>query len=273
VLALAGQLVPTTVGVTQTAATPIKSAKSSAQVQSKAGDNTNKPAATASDTAVATKAAPAAPSDDAPPAPAFTLPHDDSVGGQDPQTDPSQGQPSPDASATNAQIAPQAAAPNVATSVASAANAAANLASGHGAAITAQLAAQITSKAGAARAAFGFALEPQGLGRVDVSLKFDAQGQLSAVLSFDNPSAAAEAKGRAADLQQALQQAGVDISQSGLSFTSGGGQGQGAAWQGNGQSSYAQPSGALDTAPIAATANVIHSALGASRAGGLDITI
>jgi flagellar hook-length control protein FliK len=92
-------------------------------------------------------------------------------------------------------------------------------------------------------------------------------------LSFDNPSAAAEAKGRAADLQQALQQAGVNIGQSGLSFTSGGGQGQGAAWQGSGQSSYAQPS-SPDTAPLTASANtIIHSALGASRAGGLDITI
>ena len=110
------------------------------------------------------------------------------------------------------------------------------LASAHGADITAQLAAQITNKANAARTAFDFALEPQGLGRVDVSLKIDPQGQLSAVLSFDNPNAAAEAKGRAGDLQQALQQAGFDIGQGGLSFTSGGG--QGAAGQNAAQTSF-----------------------------------
>ena len=122
--------------------------------------------------------------------------------------------------------------------------AAAALAQAHGADITAQLAAQMTSRAGAARSAFDFALEPQGLGRVDVSLKIDQQGQLSAVLSFDNPAAAAEAKGRAADLQQALQQAGLNVSQNGLSFTSGGGQGQGAAWQTPTQASYAPGSSA-----------------------------
>jgi flagellar hook-length control protein FliK len=143
------------------------------------------------------------------------------------------------------------------------------LAAAHGADITAQLASQIASKAGASRAAFDFALEPQGLGRVDVSLKIDQQGQLSAVLSFDNPSAAAEAKSRAGDLQQALQQAGFDIGQSGLSFTSGGSQGQGAAWQAPSAPAYAAPLAAAS----AEAATTPTPAANATGAGGLDITI
>ncbi|HUO12685.1 MAG TPA: flagellar hook-length control protein FliK [Caulobacteraceae bacterium] len=149
--------------------------------------------------------------------------------------------------------------------------ASAALAQAHGADITSQLAAQIGAKAGAPRSAFEFALEPQGLGRVDVSLRIDQQGQLSAVLSFDNPAAAAEAKGRAADLQQALQQAGVNVSQDGLSFTSSGGGGQGnPAWQNGAQSPAARtPTPSLtgdSVAPPLQTAT-------ASSAGGLDITI
>ena len=114
-------------------------------------------------------------------------------------------------------------------------------------------------------------LDPQGLGRVDVSLKIDPAGQLSAVLSFDNPAAAAEAKGRAGDLQQALQQAGFDVSQSGLSFTSGGGQGQGAAWQ-------TPPSVLRRAAPVPRRPPARPSPPSPNRrrrsgAGGLDITI
>ena len=105
---------------------------------------------------------------------------------------------------------------------------------------------------------------------MDVTLKIDPQGQLSAVLSFDNPNAAAEAKSRAADLQQALQQAGFDVGQSGLSFTSSGGQGQSAAWQGAAQSSYAQAPVLIDAVADVATPT---SSLGAASAGGLDITI
>ncbi len=62
-------------------------------------------------------------------------------------------------------------------------------------------------------------------------------------------------------------QAGVDISQSGLSFTSGGGQGHGAASQSAGQPAYAQLTTLADTTadtPIASKS---------ACAGGLDITI
>jgi hypothetical protein len=147
------------------------------------------------------------------------------------------------------------------------------LAGAHGAQITAQLAAQVSSRAAAGRSSFDFALEPQGLGRVDVSLKIDAQGQLSAVFSFDNPSAAAEAKSRAGDLQHALQQAGFGVSQSGLSFTAGGqGGGQSGQWadsRTSGSRSYATPI----TDAGQASQSRPPASLAASGAGALDITI
>src|SRR5262249_13252783 len=60
--------------------------------------------------------------------------------------------------------------------------AAAALAQANGPEITAQLAAQIAARASPVRSAFDFSLDPAGLGRVDVSLKIDPQGKLSAVL-------------------------------------------------------------------------------------------
>jgi len=143
---------------------------------------------------------------------------------------------------------------------------AATLAQAHGAEITAQLAAQIAQRP--TRTAFDFALEPQGLGRVYVSLKFDPQGQVSAVLSFDNPSAAAEARGRASDLHQALQQAGLDVSQGGLSFTSGG-QGHGTAWRSSTPANTIQ-SPAADAAPAPSAGS---SPKNTAASGGLDILI
>jgi hypothetical protein len=196
---------------------------------------------------------------------AFSLPHDGDAAHQAAQgADP---QPNTPTSSQFAATLPGSLPPATANA-ATAASAA--LASAHGADITAQLASQIGNKAGAARTAFDFALEPQGLGRVDVSLKIDQQGQLSAVLSFDNPSAAAEAKSRAGELQQALQQAGLDVGQSGLSFTFSGGQGQSAAWQTPAAMSHA----ALPTLADATPDTVTQSAAPvASSASGLDITI
>jgi flagellar hook-length control protein FliK len=150
-----------------------------------------------------------------------------------------------------------------------AASAAAALASTHGAQIVGQIASQISAKSGIGKSSFDFALDPAGLGHVDVSLKFDAQGQMSAVLSFDNPSAAAEAKSRAGDLQQALQQAGLDVSQSSLSFTSGGGQGSGGNAQTQGPSFYGSASASADLTPDITTL----AASSRASVSGLDITI
>jgi hypothetical protein len=125
-------------------------------------------------------------------------------------------------------------------------------------------------RASAGSSRFDFELNPQGLGRVDVSLKIDAGGQLSATLSFDNPSAAADAKSRAGDLHQALQQAGFDVSQGGLSFTSGGAD-QGPAGRDTPAQVYAPT---LPTTPdIAAAPTTPSYALAPTSAGGVDITI
>jgi flagellar hook-length control protein FliK len=177
--------------------------------------------------------------------------------------------PAPDGAGVGAPstiATPPAAAPSAAPAPSAAA---ASLAQAHGAEITAQLAAQIAQRP--TRTAFDFALEPQGLGRVDVSLKFNPQGQLSAVLSFDNPSAAAEARGRASDLRQALQQAGLDVSQGGLSFTSGGGQGHGPAWQSPTPSNASRsPPPVAEAAP---TPTLASSPTTPAARGGLDILI
>jgi flagellar hook-length control protein FliK len=163
--------------------------------------------------------------------------------------------------------------PAAAAASASLAPAAAALAQAHGAEITAQLAAQIASRAGQVRSSFDFSLDPQGLGRVDVSLKIDPQGGLSALFSFDSPAVAAEARSRSGELQQQLQQAGFDVAQSGLSFTSGGGQGHGAAFQSDGSSLYAvQAPGFADAAPPELPA-ISASLAAATATSGLDITI
>jgi flagellar hook-length control protein FliK len=182
-----------------------------------------------------------------------------------------QSAPGPASGDSIAQMTAQAAAPaDLASGAAGLSPASASLASSHGVEITAQLAAQIASRASAAHSAFDFSLDPQGLGRVDVSLKIDPQGGLSAVLSFDNSATAAEAKSRAGELQQALQQAGFDVSHGGLSFTSGG-QGRGADPQAAAQPIYGQAASGADTAAaLAATQSQLASA---SRAGGVDITI
>jgi hypothetical protein len=201
----------------------------------------------------------------------------DSAGGAssgDPgQSDAGGGQGSGDASNGLPTALQLGAAPGAAPASVNVPAATAALAQAHGAEITAQLAAQIASRAGAVRSSFDFSLDPQGLGRVDVNLKIDAQGGLSAVFAFDNAAVAAEARSRAGDLQQALQQAGFDVAQSGLSFTSGGGQGHGAAFQNAGQPLYVAPGPSfVDTAPPELPA--ITATLAAAPAtGGLDITI
>lgn len=66
---------------------------------------------------------------------------------------------------------------------------------------------------------FEVALNPAGLGRVDVSLQIGAQGQLSAALACDRSQSAAELRGRAHELEGALREAGFDVQPGALSFT------------------------------------------------------
>jgi len=83
---------------------------------------------------------------------------------------------------------------------------------------TAQIAAQIVKKLEARSTRFEMALTPDDLGRVDVSLDIDSDGQLSARLAFDNPLAAADLRGRVDELRRQLTDAGFTVAEDALSF-------------------------------------------------------
>lgn len=146
----------------------------------------------------------------------------------------------------------------------------------------ATLAAQIIKKLDGRTTRFDLALTPADLGRVDVRIEIGAQGRLTASMSFENPQAAAELRGRAGELQNALEQAGFDMSggmtfdwagdpnqsqanqnQTGQSTSDNGGQARGRAFQ-----------AALDTASGSADA-ALTSALAyrARPVSGVDIRI
>lgn len=103
---------------------------------------------------------------------------------------------------------------------------------------TAQLSAQIVRKLEGRYTRFELALTPEGLGRVDVSLDIDADGQLAARLAFDNPAAAIDLRGRADELRRQLEDAGFRVASDGLDFaerdaSSGGGFDRGQNQHGN----------------------------------------
>lgn len=81
----------------------------------------------------------------------------------------------------------------------------------------AALAADILKKLDGRSTRFEVELQPAGLGRVDVRIEIGVAGKLTAAFAFDSPQAAAELRGRSADLQRTLEQAGFDVS-GGLSF-------------------------------------------------------
>jgi hypothetical protein len=103
----------------------------------------------------------------------------------------------------------------------------------------------------------------------------DAAGQVSASLSFTNAQSAADARSHAADLQQALEQAGFNVPQGGLSFDVGG-QGAGLAQQqqsNQGQASAGGAAAAFANANPDSAAQSSAASRALSGASGLDITI
>jgi flagellar hook-length control protein FliK len=88
------------------------------------------------------------------------------------------------------------------------------------------LAAQIIKKAEGRATRFDVELHPADLGQVNVRLEIGAHGRMTASMSFENPHAAAELRGRADELRSALENAGFDLS-GGLSFDVAGDRGQG----------------------------------------------
>ena len=145
----------------------------------------------------------------------------------------------------------------------------------------ANLAAQIVKKLESKSTRFDLELNPLGLGKVNVRLEIGAQGALTAAMSFDNPQAAAELRGRAAELQRALEQAGFNLA-GGLTFDVAGDRGQqqhGQAWQDQGEAAGRAFRGqafraALDTADDAAQ-TATNGALRLRRGvtAGLDVRI
>lgn len=83
---------------------------------------------------------------------------------------------------------------------------------------TAQIAAQIIKKLDGRSTRFDMALTPEGLGRVDVSLEIESDGQVTARLAFDTPAAAADLRARADELRRQLMEAGLHLSSEDLEF-------------------------------------------------------
>ncbi|HKT53424.1 MAG TPA: flagellar hook-length control protein FliK [Caulobacteraceae bacterium] len=139
-----------------------------------------------------------------------------------------------------------------------------------GAAIVSQIAEQTIKNLSGKSARFDVALEPAGLGQVNVKIQIDQTGQVSAAFSFDNPHSAAAAKSQSSQLQQALEQAGFNVAHGGLSFDVGG-QGAGNARPDSGQT-FASSNGSSMPEPAPASAPAPTS-IYRVRASGVDITI
>ncbi len=143
------------------------------------------------------------------------------------------------------------------------------LAAANGPAIVSQIATQVAKSVDGKSTRFDISLDPAGLGHVNVKVEIGAQGQITAQLSFDNAHTAAEAKSQAGQLQQALEQAGFNIAQGGLSFDVGG-QGAGSA----GQQGSAPQALATTVHDLSSTNPTAAAATVSSRpASGVDITI
>ena len=82
----------------------------------------------------------------------------------------------------------------------------------------ARFAADVVRKLEGQSTRFDIQLDPHGLGKVDVAIEIDRHGKLTAAMSFDSPQSAADLGSRAADLRLALEQAGFDVADDGLTF-------------------------------------------------------
>ena len=82
----------------------------------------------------------------------------------------------------------------------------------------AQLSAEILKKLDAQTTRFDVALTPDGLGKVDVRIEIGRHGALTASMAFDTAQAAAELRGKSAELRQALAQAGFTVADNALRF-------------------------------------------------------
>ena len=82
------------------------------------------------------------------------------------------------------------------------------------------LSVQIQKRVNAGNTEFRMELNPADLGRVDVKLKINSAGQLSAHMDFDDPLTAAAFSARESDLRAELSKAGLTLSDDAISFSS-----------------------------------------------------
>ena len=139
------------------------------------------------------------------------------------------------------------------------------------------LSAQIIGKLGDQSTRFDVALDPSGLGRVNVSVEINAKGEMSARLSFEHPEAAAALSRESGALRQALHDAGFQMKPEDLTFQSNGGfsdRGAASQWDDGARSGgRANPFGAMTSLTDAVDLSAMNAAAGRTAAGGLDIRI
>jgi hypothetical protein len=84
--------------------------------------------------------------------------------------------------------------------------------------VPAQIGREIIRRFNGESTSFTLRLDPAELGRVDVRLEVSRDHRVTAVVQADNPQALAELSRGARELEQALQSAGLQLSENGLSF-------------------------------------------------------
>ncbi|MEJ0058347.1 MAG: flagellar hook-length control protein FliK [Terricaulis sp.] len=84
--------------------------------------------------------------------------------------------------------------------------------------VQAQIGREIIRRFNGESTSFTLRLDPAELGRVDVRLEVSRDHRVTAVVHADNPQALAELSRNARDLEQALQSAGLQLAENGLSF-------------------------------------------------------
>ena len=82
----------------------------------------------------------------------------------------------------------------------------------------AQVSREIIRRFNGQTTSFELRLDPPELGKVEIRLEVSRDHKVTAVVAAENPAALAELARNARDLQQALQSAGLDLSDKGLSF-------------------------------------------------------
>ena len=134
------------------------------------------------------------------------------------------------------------------------------------------LAVAIAARAQSGSNQFDIRLDPPELGRIDVRLDVDRDGQVTTHMTAERPDTLQLLQSQQPQIEQALQQAGLKTADNGLQFTLRdqsftGGQNNGSGAQTNGSAQVVIPD--ADLAPIAATQIYTRAGLGS----GIDIRV